>query len=974
MRLYEHVTLIAISSASLWVPTLGGSQAKWSKNQKPTTIVSTCASQSINYVTQTLPQQCLRTDWPRQNASNASSQSRAEGTSDSYDTTALVVSHTAVQSVFASRELSPLSSEITRQSTILSATPNVTLQENPTNAASSSSTSSVAETPKPSAEADLDSESDPFSDNANFLSFEEWKNQMLKRAGQSPDHVGKGSQAKAGDQRRRPADINALDALGEDSEIELDFSGFVSPEDTLEAIASKKLDGSNGKEHRTSGQAVSGEGTEGSAKISARSKDAGKTCKERFNYASFDCAATVLKTNPESKGSTSVLLENKDSYMLNHCSAKNKFLIVELCNDILIDTVVLANYEFFSSTFRTFRISVSPSYPVKIDKWKELGVFEARNTRDIQPFLVESQVWARYLRIEFLTHYGMEYYCPVSLLRVHGRNMMDDYRNELKAARGEDDVGENVSEMEDNEMEKQQSNVIFADVLKDDGKEKVVLGPDLQATTSSAAAGHTLPTQGSNLNSTELSDWITFASPLLEYANLVSGSCGNHAPLCPVEHCDAIEKVNARIRRTLQIDTQPQEAANSRSEVTNVQPMERASSPTPITPNKPKLQTDKAPSTSQSSVNISTYTPRPGITNNTSSNYAKPSSSTPPIATPTTQESFFKSIAKRLSYLEANSTLSLQYIEEQSRILRDAFTKVEKRQLSKTSSFLEMLNTTVLNELRDFRTQYDQIWQSTVLELASQRQASQQEVIALSARLSILAEEMVWQQRMVTLLFSLIALCLGLLIFSHLVNNGNGGSVSLEVQTALNAMIKKPSKRFSRYLNPDTSPPGSPATRPGSRGGLLWARSVIGGEGDLERTSRSADLHGCRTNHTSHLRSPSNDLLFTLADEIPKSPDTDVLEFPSPTMETQNSNAFDRDADGNVEPDDPDETIISDISKSGRPDSIEVPAPLPRSHSSPTISNRFTDNEDDESRESATEMREETSKEGVTIDLRSHAV
>ena len=48
--------------------------------------------------------------------------------------------------------------------------------------------------------------------------------------------------------------------------------------------------------------------------------------------------------------------------------------------------------------------------------------------------------------------------------------------------------------------------------------------------------------------------------------------------------------------------------------------------------------------------------------------------------------------------LESNSTLSLLYIEEQSRILRDAFNKVEKRQLSKTSNFLENLNVTVLQD------------------------------------------------------------------------------------------------------------------------------------------------------------------------------------------------------------------------------------------------------------------------------------
>jgi hypothetical protein len=84
---------------------------------------------------------------------------------------------------------------------------------------------------------------------------------------------------------------------------------------------------------------------------------------------------------------------------------------------------------------------------------------------------------------------------------------------------------------------------------------------------------------------------------------------------------------------------------------------------------------------------------------------AKPSQtsqSQPPSPSPTTQESFFKMVHKRLAHLESNSTLSLQYIEDQSRILRDAFSKVERSQLSKTDRFLDTLNSTVLAELNKY--------------------------------------------------------------------------------------------------------------------------------------------------------------------------------------------------------------------------------------------------------------------------------
>lgn len=85
---------------------------------------------------------------------------------------------------------------------------------------------------------DLDTES-PL-DNANFLSFEDWKKQNLAKVGQSVENVG-GSRRSgaAGKQLRgRPTGINnALDSLGEDTEIELDFGGFGTTQEATVATA-----------------------------------------------------------------------------------------------------------------------------------------------------------------------------------------------------------------------------------------------------------------------------------------------------------------------------------------------------------------------------------------------------------------------------------------------------------------------------------------------------------------------------------------------------------------------------------------------------------------------------------------------------------------------------------------------------------------------------------------------------------------
>ena len=119
---------------------------------------------------------------------------------------------------------------------------------------------------------------------------------------------------------------------------------------------------------------------------------------------------------------------------------------------------------------------------------------------------------------------------------------------------------------------------------------------------------------------------------------------------------------------------------------------------------------------------------------------------------------------------------------------------------------------------------YDQMWQSTVLELSSQRQVSQQEIVALSARLSILADETLFQKRMVVVQFFLILVCLVLLIFSRM-SSSPGGPAYVDLQNAVRDVVSKPSVHLSRYLNLD-SPPGSPGSRPVSRYGFFSGRTL----------------------------------------------------------------------------------------------------------------------------------------------------
>ena len=808
---------------------------------------STCPARSVNYITQTLLQQCFKTGWKDDNITKTVPQ----GVSANLDHSS---SHPPVLSLTASNSahaISVTSSEKEAQSRPAdSRTADDIVSSTLQLRATESSASSTQTDPQVSGGTDQDPDADSLLDNSNFLSFEQWKVQNLAKAGQSAENVGNArARSHDSESRRRPGGMaNVLDSLGEDTEIELDFGGFVSP-DPGGVPASQKpaTPESEGRLGETSGNGYPG--------ARSRSKDAGKTCKERFNYASFDCGATVLKTNPESKGSTSVLVENKDSYMLNECSANNKFFIVELCNDILIDTVVLANFEFFSSIVRTFRVSVSDQYPVKMEKWRDLGTFESRNSRDVQAFLIENPlIWARYLRIEFLTHYGNEYYCPISLLRVHGTTMMEDFRHDVKAARGEDETDDQISDAENRPTDDQPTEVVVADTLKDEAEvvtTSVIPEPRSSTTTSTstseAPTADTEPSIGRTDILLHAADepltGFTFMSQLQEQTELLSSSCALSISKCSVEYLELHSDQHVLVGpddNTLKSTRQDTLSSTGES-------LAPVQTPTTLHPsdNVTASQSPSTVSNSDSSHLTSTIkldsstTASPSRSSNDQPSQpgSKTSSQAP---NPTTQESFFKSIHKRLQLLESNSTLSLQYVEDQYRILRDAFARVEKRQLAKTSSFLDALNTTVFHELHDFRTQYDQIWQSTVLELANQREQSQREALALSSRIGLLADEILFQKRVAVLQFVLILFCLILVLFSRSTYSPTTAASYLELPPLVQSMVNKSSANLStlsRYAQFDSpSPPGSPAsTRPTSRYGI-FSRATT-----LPRSSASPD-------------------------------------------------------------------------------------------------------------------------------------
>ncbi|KAH7144668.1 Sad1/UNC domain protein [Dactylonectria estremocensis] len=683
---------------------------------------NTCDAITINYITHSLPQSCLTSTW----SSSASSSANA----NDGKTSTIPTSHVTSQA--SSRVPAPES------------TPN------------------PSETESESPDGASDGGTKP------FMSFEDWKAMMLKETGQDPQDLGTRSANQRGTDDRTPPDMGHA-GLGEEDEISLNFDSYLDDNKPGDRRAHATVSSSDSaSEHAVLDTVTSDDGRPSVH----RSKDAGKTCKERFSYSSFDAGATVLKSGPGAKNTKAILVENKDSYMLLECSTRPKFVIVELSDDILIDTIVLANFEFFSSMIRHFRVSVSDRYPVKTDRWRELGTFEARNSRDIQPFLIENpQIFAKHVQIEFLTHYGNEYYCPLSLLRVHGSALLDSWKDS-DPGRDEElhaDVEPEVPQIETQSEEAKPRNVQEA---SDSETTAEASSPVKQSSSCTLTAPSYLFSQ---TNAT------CDASP-----NLARGDSHHHVLNKAVDtefeqgHHPAQDPAEARGTVKMHV---------SKTQSSTVEGVATAP-PTTASPTMSRFVTSPTPSldTPSSGADVAVNSTAPVTSTKVASN---PESSTlvvpnnkpsPPGAngaknrtsgtansatSPPVQEGFFKAITKRLHQVESNLTLSLQYVEDQARHLQESLQRTEHKQISKVNLFLVNLNQTVLAELRTVREQYDQIWQSTVLALESQREQSQREIVALSTRLNVLADEVVFQKRMAIVQAVLLLSCLILVIFSR---------------------------------------------------------------------------------------------------------------------------------------------------------------------------------------------------------------
>ena len=198
---------------------------------------------------------------------------------------------------------------------------------------------------------------------------------------------------------------------------------------------------------------------------------------ELYNYASSFNGAKVIASNSDAKHASAALKEDKDVYYISPCASEDKFITVELSEEVAVTSVVLGNFEFHSSAVKDFELWGTDGHHAVEDGWRRLMVGRAENTKNVQKFVFPSPAWVHYVQIRITSHYDAQHFCTLSLLRVHGKDAKETLAEEMAKLAQEvqeveqllsDEDGEDDEDAADEDDEDDERNVV-ADSERDAG-------------------------------------------------------------------------------------------------------------------------------------------------------------------------------------------------------------------------------------------------------------------------------------------------------------------------------------------------------------------------------------------------------------------------------------------------------------------------------------------------------------------------
>jgi hypothetical protein len=158
--------------------------------------------------------------------------------------------------------------------------------------------------------------------------------------------------------------------------------------------------------------------------LNARDDDTAPAKDLEFNYASHDAGAKVLAAARGMEKVKKVLEDDVDNYMLVPSALAAKWMVVQLSEDILVDSFSLWNRELYSSSIHEFHVLSSNQYPT--ESWFLLGRFQMANHRAPQFFTLRTPHWARFINIRIVNLHDASafFYCTLTSFQVFGQTVV----------------------------------------------------------------------------------------------------------------------------------------------------------------------------------------------------------------------------------------------------------------------------------------------------------------------------------------------------------------------------------------------------------------------------------------------------------------------------------------------------------------------------------------------------------------------
>ncbi|KAK8864573.1 hypothetical protein IAR55_001823 [Kwoniella newhampshirensis] len=547
-----------------------------------------------------------------------------------------------------------------------------------------------------------------------FVSFEEWKRINLAEEDEDEDENEETVDSVSETISTTKASNGTEKVQSTTTLIPSDKEQGESPQQQVPYTSQSLAASSKSKSHTSSSSSTSQSASQQQQQQQPSSSPPPPALHNRYNYASPDCSARIHSSSPQTQHASSLLHKSRDRYMLTPCKAKEHWVVVELCDEIRIEALEVAVWEFFSGVVREVRVSVGGEddeedeggdveVKGRSNKWTEVGAFVGKNIRGTFT-LSQPTSFHRFVRLDFPSYFGTEYYCPVSQLKVYGMNQMEAFKWEQKrssAGTKEKDRNGNREKEQEERRAKERSDR--------ERKEKEEKERQYQREKELDALEKLLHEQAGRVVPEILTETAILSS--IEETTLIA----TPEPTPPVPSVNGSELSNA----TIQSNQMPSIYSST------------ANQSAPVVKSSPE-----------------STTPPP------SSTYSR---SPPPRSD--SSESIYAFIIRRLNALEGNSTLVARYIEEQAKVMRLMLTRVE-RGWDDWRADRESEDRARWEQER--MRQEDRLGK-VISQLEQQRVANDHERRAIQSQLRVLADELGYERRrgIAQLIIMLVIIVLG---------------------------------------------------------------------------------------------------------------------------------------------------------------------------------------------------------------------